>query len=244
VTAIVCAIAAALVLLPKLIGPRAKPNNDPQNTQGDFPLVPDNELQWQVPYDKKTGLASLYGDKPWLDNRWYQNWYERHAPAPQGKIVQVLEPTTNEGRSRGAVWTPGPGLAVSVQDHAPDVLIGDARALYALDILCSAANLRQLPLGRIYHTNPLDTAEEHAFGYAFEVFSDDAINKIIYAAQTLHMPIAWRGLPNESGEALLWQLRGGIKTAVGSTIGVQNRNVHYDLYLPRPDCAIQYIKHT
>jgi len=239
------AVAAVLILLltRKALGgsplsPKKVINPKPQNT----PTT--GEGKWQVDYGTyPRSLDSLLGSKDFLI--WPPTLIAGlSAPMPYGHILQCNLGLTRAQRGAGGQWTPPDNFQLVYRprldgsaDKISKKLTGDPRALYCLSLLCAQSGLDRLHHVGMTVWNPGNGFWGHDDGCAIDLTEHNEMNALVEAAKQLNMPIGWISRTSPDGKYWpIFQLRHGVKEAVGNS--TVNHNSHYHLVLPRPDWSI------
>lgn len=206
----------------------------------------EGEAIWQVPWDKiKTSWNAWQGDKPYaISTAITFPLTLLQQPEPAGRITFNSAGNTRRQRGSGGRWVPPPTVQISYGNAGPvSALIGDPRALYCLDKLCTAGQVTQINHLGMSSWNPKNGFWGHDDGCAIDLVGDDTMNRIVHAAINLKMPIAWvSSTPKKKANGnLYWPifaLKNGEKIEVGSSNS--NHNSHYHLVLPRPQWALSF----
>lgn len=218
----------------------------------------DTDKKWEIDQTKNNITKMFIGSKPFAVP------FDQVTPMSAGRGVYAAPLTTPLGlitASGGPFWTTDAGRAnagkldsqgnyvLAYSGNASGRTIkGDPRALWALDALMKRSGIPRLDhVGMIVRSNSANDMKKdygHRRGHAIDLTNDIQMNRLLDAAVSLGMPVAWisryKSINPQSGR-LEWPkfaLLRGIKTPMGfSTI---NHDDHYHMILPRPNRALGY----
>ena len=220
------------------------PPPDSQTTQ--------SEVAWECWY--KANSTGMQGFKPfrYTINSALPDIFHRSDMLGDLTYTGPHFPTSGHDCGKFGTWYAPEGFKFTGGVRA---IIGDPRALWTLAALLRETNISSLQAGNMYQPGYVSPDTTHDFGNGLDLFGayvggkeiskDEAMQRLIEAAISLHCPLAWIS-PYQTETAAgrtvwpLFQLRDGEKIRVSHSS--QNHCSHYHIMFPRPNAALESIK--